>query len=517
MKKFNTLYSKITIIALLFVSIQACNKTIDSAESDAYTPLSIDENGSTWKPILVTSGTDITVVTPSATTSAEYQAELTAVKTSVTNATSDQKTAVKYWGKGGTIRWNEIARDIAAQYNIPPNYNADGTYPAPDANNPLAYPRFPFCNPPYAARAFALLSVAQYDALVATWKYKSQYKRAAPYKTDATITPSVPKSDLPSYPSEDAVIAAASREILKFLFPGEAPVLEAKAIEHKSSRLWAGANVQSDIDAGEALGKAVAAKIIAYAKADNMGKANAQADFPKLREDATKRGITTQWTSLDIPVRAPMLPFFGNVKTWNFDSATKVAIRPAAPPAVGSADFTKALDELRSLAKSRTREQFRIAAYWADGPGTYTPPGHWNRTATELIYKNKFSEIRAARTLTLVNTAMEDAGVVCWDVKYYYLLPRPTQIDAAVTTSTGIPNFPAFTSGHSTFSAAGATVLSYIFPSEASKLNALATEASVSRIYGCIHYRFDCEIGLTHGKKVGEYAVNRGKVDGSGL
>ena len=517
MKQFHVPYIKITFVALLIIAFNACDKTIDSTGLDAYTPLSIDDNGGTWKPFLVTTGTDITVAAPTATTSSEYQAELAALKTAVNGATTDQKATVKYWSIGGTVRWNEIARDIAAQYNIPPNYKADGTYPAPDANNPLAYPRFPFCNPPYAARAFALLSVAQYDALIATWKYKNQYKRAAPYKTDATITPSVPKSDLPSYPSEDAVVAAASREVLKFLFPGEVPLLEAKATEHKNSRLWAGANVQSDIDAGEALGKAVAAKIIAYAKTDNMGKANAQADFPLLRADATKRGLTTQWTSRDIPSRPPMLPFFGNVKTWNFDSATKIAIRPTAPPAVGSADFTKALDELRSIAKNHSREQFRIAAYWADGPGTYTPPGHWNRTATELIYKNKFSEIRAARTLALVNTAIEDAGVACWDVKYYYLVPRPTEVDPSVTTSTGIPNFPAFTSGHSTFSAAGATVLSYVFPSEATSLNALAKEASESRIYGCIHYRFDCEIGLTHGQKIGNYAVNRGKADGSGL
>ena len=517
MKKIHLLYIKTAFIALFFISINACDKSIDSTELDAYAPLSIDENGGTWKPILVTSGTDITVAAPTATTSAEYKAELAALKTAVSGATADQKTAVKYWSVGATIRWNEIARDLAAQYNIPPNNNADGTYPVPDANNPLAYPRFPFCNPPYASRAFALLSVAQYDALVATWKYKSQYKRAAPYKTDATITPSVPASDLPSYPSEDAVIAAASRELLKFLFPGEVPLLEAKATEHKSSRLWAGANVQSDIDAGEALGKAVAAKIIAYAKTDLMGKANAQADVPLLRADATKRGITTQWTTRELPARPPMLPFFGNVKTWNFDSTTKVAIRPTPPPAVGSTDFNKAMDELRSIAKSRSREQFRIAAYWADGPGTYTPPGHWNRTATELIYKNKFSEIRAARTLALLNTAMEDAGVVCWDTKYYYLLPRPTEVDASVTTSTGIPNFPAYTSGHSTFSAAGATVLGYVFPSETSSLNALAKEASESRIYGCIHYRFDCETGLVHGAKVGGYAVTRGKGDGSGL
>jgi PAP2 superfamily len=510
-------YIKIIIGITFLLFANACEKNISIPTLEAYTPSILDENAGTWKPIVAISGTDITVAAPTKTTSAEYQAELAALKTTVNGATTEQKNAVQYWSAGSTVRWNEIARDLAAQYNIPPNYNADGTYPVPDAANPLAYPRFPFCNPPYASRAFALLSVAQYDALVATWKYKTQYKRAAPYKNDATITPSVPKTDLPSYPSEDAVVAAASRELLKFLFPGEAPLLDAKATEHKNTRLWAGANVQSDLDAGELLGKAVAAKIIAYAKADNMSKANAQADLPKLREDATKRGITAQWTSRELPARPPMLPFYGNVKTWNFDAATKVAIRPAAPPVVGSADFTKALDELHGIAKSRTREQFRIASFWADGAGTYTPPGHWNRVATELIYKNKMSEVRAARTLALMNTAVQDAGVACWDVKYFYLLPRPTEIDKNVTTSTGIPNFPAYTSGHSTFSAAAATVLTYIFPTEVASLSAYAKEASESRIYGGIHYRFDCEVGLEHGKKVGEFAVQRGKADGSGL
>ena len=517
MKNFHSIYIKGLFIVLFFVSINACEKTIDIPELEAYTPANLDENGGTWKPIIAVSGTDITVASPSATTSAEYTAEIAALKTALSGATADQKTAVKYWSIGGTVRWNEIARDLAAQYNIPPNYNADGTYPVPNAADPLAYPRFPFCTPPYAARAFALLSVAQYDALVATYKYKKQFNRAAPYIVDGTITPSVPKSVLPSYPSEDAVVAAASRELLRFLFPGDSTLLKNKALEHQNSRLWAGANVQSDIEAGELLGKAVAAKIIAYAKTDKMSAANAQADLPKLRDDATKRGITKQWTSREFPARPPMLPFFGNVKTWNFDSATKVAIRPAAPPVFGSAEFTAALNELKDIAKNRTREQFRIASFWADGPGTYTPPGHWNRVATELIYKNKFSEIRAARTLALVNTAVHDAGVVCWDVKYYYLLPRPTEADAAVTTSTGIPNFPAFTSGHSTFSAAAATVLGYVFPSEAPTLDALAKQASESRIYGGIHYRFDCEVGLTHGKKVGSYAITRGRADGSGL
>jgi hypothetical protein len=381
--------------------------------------------------------------------------------------------------------------------------------------NPTVYPRFPFANPPYTSRALALLSVAQYDALVTCWQAKFQYNRLAPYKNDSSIEPLIPTNDLPSYPSEDAVVAAASRELLKFLFPGEVQYVTDLAEEHKNSRLWAGANVQSDLSAGDSLGRIVAARIIAYAKTDGMGQANNQAGVPGLRADAETRGITVQWHSLDKPARAPMLPFFGNVKTWNLDKATMISLRPALPPQPGTPEFETALNELRDLAKNRTREQFRIASYWADGAGSYTPPGHWNRMAGELIYEKQFNEIRAARAMALVNTAIQDAGISCWDTKYYYLLPRPTEVDRSITTSTGIPNFPAYTSGHSTFSAAGAEVLSYLFPDHASDLQAMAKEASESRIYGCIHYRFDCETGLEVGKKVGEFAANRGKADGS--
>jgi len=84
-----------------------------------------------------------------------------------------------------------------------------------------------------------------------------------------------------------------------------------------------------------------------------------------------------------------------------------------------------------------------------------------------------------------------------------------------VKTSVGLPNFPSYTSGHSMFSGAGAEVLAHIFPSEAEKLNAMAAEASLSRIYGLIHYRFDCEAGLATGHKVGNYAVQRAKTDGA--
>jgi membrane-associated phospholipid phosphatase len=77
--------------------------------------------------------------------------------------------------------------------------------------------------------------------------------------------------------------------------------------------------------------------------------------------------------------------------------------------------------------------------------------------------------------------AIMDAGISCWDAKYYYHYPRPIQAIPGFKTILGTPNFPAYTSGHSTFSAAGAEVLSYIFPEEAQQCQTWAREAAESR------------------------------------
>ena len=504
----------ITTLCLGIFLVSSCNKDISIPELDPLIPASLDATGGTWKTIESGDITTYNVPKPAAATDAAYLAEIAELKQNQTSLTADQKAKITYWAAGGVVRWNEIARELAANYNTPPAPNADGTYPVPNAANPLADPKFPFANPPYASRAFALLSVAQYDALVAAWYYKYKFNRKAPYRYDTTIQNTIPGSDLPSYPSEDAVVASASLELLKLLFPGEVDYLKAKAEEHKNARLLAGVNAKSDIAIGDSLGRWVAQKIIARAKADGMGTAGSTAALPaKIAEIEAKGEIA--WKSLEAPVRPGQVANFGKVKTWNMDAAGLVAVRPTPPPAQSSAAFKTDLDEVRGYYQSLTREQQRIANFWGDGVGSYTPPGHWNRTASDLIVKNKLSYIKAARALALMNTAIMDAGVSCWDTKYFYMTPRPSQMDASIKSTLGVPNFPSYTSGHSTFSAAAATVLSYIFPSETTALEAQAKEASESRIYGAIHYRFDCETGLVTGKKIGQMAVDRGKKDGS--
>jgi membrane-associated phospholipid phosphatase len=110
---------------------------------------------------------------------------------------------------------------------------------------------------------------------------------------------------------------------------------------------------------------------------------------------------------------------------------------------------------------------------------------------------------------------MMDAAIVCWATKYKYFNPRPSQVDPRIKTTTGLPNFPSYISGHSTFSAAAAEILGHIIPGRASAYDAMAKEASISRMYGGIHYRSDCETGLLVGKNVGGYAVTRAQNDGA--
>lgn len=514
MKNFNIK----TLIALATVAVLSvsCSKTLDIEVADAYIPSNLDLNAGNWKTYVLTSNSEVAVAAPKATSDPAYLKELDSLKTKIYPAlTPANKDAIEYWGAGAVYRWNEIARELAARYNLPPASNAEGKYPVPDAANPLADPVFPFANPPYTARALAYLDVAQYDALVSAWAYKSKFNRKAPSKNDASVVTLLPVSDLPSYPSEDAVVAGASYAILVAMFPGEIPYLDTKLAEAKNARVWAGVNVPSDITAGDALGKAVGAKIMAKAKLDGMSTANNQALTAGMIEAAKSRGIKDTWLSQETPARPPMLPNYAAVATWNFDKATMSQIRPAIPYIVGSAEWNKDFAELEEINKKQTREQARIANYWSDGAGSYTPPGHWNREAANQGHDAKFSEVRMARTMALVNTALMDAGIACWDAKFYYYTSRPQQF--GLKTSVGLPNFPSYTSGHSTFSAAAATVLASLFPANATKFEAQALEASNSRVYGLIHYRVDCEMGLTHGKKIGEYAIARGKLDGSGL
>ncbi|TAE52445.1 MAG: phosphatase PAP2 family protein [Bacteroidetes bacterium] len=507
------IYSSLFLALALLLS--SCTSDLPNYVSfEAYEYASLDATGGQWKPILLTSATQIGIPAPEAASSAEFLAEVAEVKTLSASLTEEQQAAVEYWGSNSLIRWNEIARDLAAKYNLPASPNADGTYSGADPANPGNYPYFPFAHPPYASRALAYWSTAQFDALIAVWHYKNQYNRPTPAQADASVVTHLPANALPGYPSDGATVAAVSKAILSAMFPLEKEYIAQKALEHQNALKWAGVNVQSDIQAGDSLGRAVAAVFLARAGSDGMKKAQTpKAISDSIRDDAQAR-LGWHWENQESPVRpVGITPLFGKVKLWCVPNV--VVVRPVPPPAPGSAQFEADAAELREFAKNPTPEQRKIANFWSDGLGTYTPPGHWNRLASDYIVKYKFNPLRSARTFAYLNMAIMDAGISCWDAKYYYHYPRPIQTMPGFKTILGTPNFPAYTSGHSTFSAAAAEVLSYIFPQEQSYCEAWAEEASMSRVYAGIHYRFDTEAGKTQGKAVAAYAVDKAKVDGA--
>jgi hypothetical protein len=507
------------VAAAAFVSalgLAGCSKSLPTqGDLPPSSPVSADANAGTWRMIVLNGPTQFPVAPPAPVGSGEYQSELAAIKAAQSNLTDAQRGSIDYWAGGGVLRWSQIMCELVARYNLPPAPRDDGSYVFPDPNNPFADPRFPFANPPYAVRAYSYVTVAQFEALKAAWHYKHLYGRPSPSRVDAGIQALMPPSDLPAYPSEDGVVSGVSTEILRLLFPAAVEEITRKAGEQREAALLSGRAASSDIAAGLALGRAVAAVFVARAATDGMAAAAGNlAQWDALAAAAAARG-EIPWKSLETPPRPPMLPNFGKVRAWMMTPTDVVSERPGPPPSTSSAQMAQEVAEVRQTLSNLTREQLAIALNWNDGVSTYTPPGHWNFIAADYVRDARFSEVRAARAFALLNMAVHDAGVACWDAKFAYFNPRPSQIDPSIKTAIGLPNFPSYTSGHSTFSAAAAAVLSHLFPGGAARFEAMRDEAAISRLYGGIHYRADIEVGKEHGTRIGGYTVAFARTDGA--
>ncbi len=440
-------------------------------------PTGVDPDGGAWRTIVLASGADIELPPPPDSASAEAQAEMAELRALQGARTPGIEDAVRASQGWTVLRWNELARQLVATR----------TYV-----------------PPEAARVYAVLSVAQHDALIAAWHNKYLYDRGSPLDVAGDLTPIVEPMALPCYPSEDAVVAGASCEVLTELFPEHAAMLETLAQAHSDLPMWNGSAFRSDIEAGRDLGRQVARRVLDYCATDGS-------DALWTGTLPTGPGI---WYSSRLPTEPPLGPQWAQVRTWLMDRPDQFRADP--PPAFGSAEFEAAVDEVYRITSNRTLDQARIASLWQDGYYTYTPAGHWNDIAGELVFLHRLNPLRAARVLAMLNMAQMDAGIAAWDTKYTYWLLRPSQADPRIDAGDWeLPNFPAYTSGHSCFSGAASEVLAWFFPTHARVLRKMGDESGISRVYGGVHYIFDNTEGLAQGAQIALLAIDRARQDGA--
>jgi membrane-associated phospholipid phosphatase len=356
--------------------------------------------------------------------------------------------------------------------------------------------------PAHAARIMALLHVAMYDATVAAWEAKYAYNRAPPARASDRVRALVPVGGTPSYPSEHAAVAAAAAMLLSYAFPFEdtaAFTRDARAAAE--SRIVAGAAYRSDVEAGWALGRSVAARVLERAMED--GSAEVWKGTPPVGD--------AMWRPT--PPRRVQVPFdalAGSWRTWVIPSGS--AYRSGPPPAVGSTQFTADLAELRTLANGgRSPNQIDAARYWA----TDAPSIRWELFLEDEIASHRLSVPHAARARAYLSVAMYDAFVACWDTKFTYWLARPVTVDPALVTVFSTPPFPSYPSGHSTQSSAAAEVMAELFPDRAEHYRHKGEEASLSRVWAGVHYRFDVVAGEAMGVEVAEAVVARMRADGA--
>ncbi|HEV8610802.1 MAG TPA: phosphatase PAP2 family protein [Thermoanaerobaculia bacterium] len=362
--------------------------------------------------------------------------------------------------------------------------------------------------PPRAARILAILHAAIYDAVNGITQTHEPYFVTGKPAGVASV---------------EAAASAAAHRVLVALFPARAEGLDALY----ASKLDAFRDHPS-LRVGVEWGESVADAILDLRSSDH-------ADDVVTYVPRTGAGY---WAPTPPALAAALLPQWPGVTPFAMTSGGQ--FRPAPPPDLSTdrwaSDYNQVKDIGSATSGTRTIEQTAIARFWADGAGTVTPPGHWNVIARDVALQQGTTLEENARLFALLNLAEADAAIVSWDCKYQFEFWRPvtaivngdldpradTEKDPDWTPLLVTPPFPEYTSGHSTFSSAGAAILATFFGSDDmafttesedlpgvvrsfTSFSAAAAEAGMSRIYGGIHFLSANEAGLSSGAALGAY------------
>jgi hypothetical protein len=245
-------------------------------------------------------------------------------------------------------------------------------------------------------------------------------------------------------------------------------------------------------------------------------------------------------------------PQFAYMTPWVIGSPSQ--FRPGGPPALTSARYAADFNETKTMGSMssamRTADQTIYSWFWAQSTAAYL----WNHVADSLLERGdrdddededsgrwgerRNSLLESARVLALLDLAMADAAIACWEAKYHYVFWRPvtaiplgdtdgnpaTTADPSWMPLFATPAHPEYPSGHSTVSGAAAAVLASFFGEKRHftmdndlligvtrsfrSFSQALDEVKNARIFAGIHFRSACDDGQTTGIQVANYVLD---------
>jgi hypothetical protein len=405
---------------------------------------------------------------------------LFALTLSACSKDSDKDRPVSKLAATAVLQWNEVA------------YNAFG---GPAYQHSLM-----------ASRINAMVQLAVHDALNGI---EEKYQRYAFFGTDKKADPT-------------AAAAAAAYNVLLAETPDRKSFLDSTY-----------AMTLQGVQNGDAKNRGIA-----------LGKSAAQAVLAKRANDgAVADPVNPVPPSTQPGVYQAVPPFnFAFALHWQnvrpFSLQTKNQFRPTPFPALNSAAYAEAFNEVKAVGKSnstvRTPEQTLYSKFWYE----FSEAG-WNRVARTVIESKKLNMLDAARLLALVDMALADAYIAGWDAKIHYNFWRPytairsaatdgndaTAADATWEPAEPTPPIHDYPSTHSALGKAAATVMAELLgdataftmtsptvvPAGATRsftsFSQAANENADSRVRAGIHFRFSCEAGKSLGEEIGKWTV----------
>jgi hypothetical protein len=351
------------------------------------------------------------------------------------------------------------------------------------------------------ARGLSMLHVAMFEAVNAV------EPRYAPYALKLAADRGT---------SKEAAAAVAGYEVLVRLYPGQKAKLDVTLAAALS-----GIPDTEGKAKGVSLGRKAAAEIVALREDDGN----------EAKESYRPHGQPGVW----VPTVVPLEITGGLMKPWVMTSASQ--FRPAPPPALDSATWTRDVNEIREMggavSAKRSPEQTAIARFWfVSGPRTYNP------IARQVAVHKNMDLLDSARLFALVSMAGADAFVAVFDAKYAFNLWRPmtairnadltnnpaTPRDASWMPLGTTPMHPEYPCAHCIASSTVAAVLQRVAGDDVgeisltspmapgitrkwTKLQDYRDEVANARTWSGFHYRFSNEVAKEMGRKIGELTV----------